>query len=305
MVDVILKDPQTSKPMLIDVSSPTADDYKYLSKSFHLPADLLEVCMDPTHLPKLEKSEGVTMLLVRSYDERSDLKEDGVQSMTRKIVLFIGDHFLIALHRQELPFLTSILNEYRESKDEVFLQLLMRDILLAAAETYHKPLEQAEVRVHEYEKKMLRTPNAKHDWEDIFVTKSRLMVIKRMLWHILNSVQKFVPHTSANLSVFQDLRERLESLHVFADSLLDNLNSLLSIQISLASSGTNEVMRVLTIFSVVFMPLNFIVGVYGMNFEHMPELKFRYGYPAVLTLIVTTALVTFFWFRKKGWIKSH
>jgi magnesium transporter len=268
-----------------------------------LPAVLLEDCMDPTHLPKLEKSEGVTMLLVRAYDERSDSREDGVQSMTRKLVLFIGEHFLVAVHRQELPFLTAALAEIRAQKEEVRLQLVMRDILLAAAETFHKPIESAENRIHEYEKKMLRTPNANHDWEDIFVTKSRLMVIKRMLWHILNSVQKFVPHTNANLSEFQDLRERLESLHFFADSLLDNLNSLLNIQISLASNGTNEVMRVLTIYSVVFMPLNLIVGIYGMNFEHMPELKSTYGYPAVLTLIVVTALSSFLWFRKKGWIK--
>ena len=71
----------------------------------------------------------------------------------------------------------------------------------------------------------------------------------------------------------------------------------------MASHRTNEVMRVLTVFSAFFLPLTFIVGVYGMNFVHMPELGRRWGYPAVLGLMALVCLVIFIWFRRRGWLR--
>ena len=71
-------------------------------------------------------------------------------------------------------------------------------------------------------------------------------------------------------------------MHFYADELLEDVNNLLSIQLALASHRTNEVVRVLTVFSVFFLPLTFIVGIYGMNFQFMPELRQRWGYPAVM-----------------------
>ncbi len=71
---------------------------------------------------------------------------------------------------------------------------------------------------------------------------------------------------------------------------------------SLSSQRTNEVMRILTLFSVFFMPLTFIVGIYGMNFEFMPELKQRWGYPAVLILMALVAVAIYRWFKRKRWL---
>ncbi len=71
---------------------------------------------------------------------------------------------------------------------------------------------------------------------------------------------------------------------------------------SLASQKTNEVMRVLTVFSVFFMPLTFIVGVYGMNFEFMPELKYPFAYWIVWAAMILITIGVFFWFRKKRWL---
>lgn len=303
MINIILRDTKNDQPLLVDIANPGPVEFDYLSANFNLPLDLVEDCMDPMHLPKFEKSHGTTMLLVRAYDEKSNPNDDSVPLMTRKLALFIGDRFLVAIHRKELPFLNSILAESKERESDIYLQQIMIEILIAAVETYHRPLERAEISIHQYEISMLRNPNSKQDWEEVFTTKSRLMVIKRMLWHIQNSVQKFVPRSSDNLPLCQDLKDRIESLHFFADSLLNNLNNLLTIQLSLASNSTNEVVRVLTLFSVIFMPLNFIVGVYGMNFDSMPELKLPYGYLGVWILIIFTALATFFWFKRRGWIK--
>ena len=89
----------------------------------------------------------------------------------------------------------------------------------------------------------------------------------------------------------------------FFDELMESVNSLLNLHLSMASHRTNEVVRVLTIFSVFLLPLSLIASVYGMNFEHMPELKWTYGYPMVIGIMLAVTLGIFLWFRRKGWLK--
>jgi magnesium transporter len=85
--------------------------------------------------------------------------------------------------------------------------------------------------------------------------------------------------------------------------VLEDVNNLMGMYMSYQSQRTNDVVKVLTLFSVFFMPLTFIAGIYGMNFEFMPELKQRWGYPAVLLTMVTVAAVIYFYFRRKKWLK--
>ena len=93
-------------------------------------------------------------------------------------------------------------------------------------------------------------------------------------------------------------------MHFFAEELLEDVNNLLSIQLALASHRTNEVVRILTVFSVFFLPLTFVVGIYGMNFQFMPELRERWGYPAVMGAMGFVTLVILLWFRKRGWLRG-
>jgi magnesium transporter len=80
------------------------------------------------------------------------------------------------------------------------------------------------------------------------------------------------------------------------------LNQLLSIHFNVSTQRVNEVILVLTLFSVFFMPLTFIVGVYGMNFKVMPEIDWKYGYPAVWGLMVLVVLIIWQWFKRKKWL---
>jgi magnesium transporter len=82
----------------------------------------------------------------------------------------------------------------------------------------------------------------------------------------------------------------------------ENTNHLLNIYFNISSQRTNETMRVLTIFSVFFMPLTFIVGIYGMNFHNMPELSWQYGYPATIAAMAIVTIVIYSWFRRKKWL---
>jgi magnesium transporter len=84
--------------------------------------------------------------------------------------------------------------------------------------------------------------------------------------------------------------------------LRDTVGGLLDVYLSGVSNKMNEIMKVLTIMSTIFIPLTFIAGIYGMNFQHMPELHWKYGYPAVLLLMIAIALAMIYFFKKKKWL---
>jgi magnesium transporter len=86
------------------------------------------------------------------------------------------------------------------------------------------------------------------------------------------------------------------------ETLREMVSACLDIYLSTISYRLNAVMKVLTIITTIFMPLTFIVGIYGMNFEHMPELKWEWGYPLVLSVIVVIAIVMLGFFKRKKWI---
>lgn len=248
----------------------------------------------PGHLPKHEKIGDATFMIVRAYDEQAEPGADTVPWMTRKIALLLANRFLLTIHRRKVPLLGPILDWYRRPEGPVYLQTALLDVLAAAVETFGAPLDEIESDLHRYEQAVLTGQTGWNSWEDVFRTKSRLMIIKRLLWHTLSTVQKFIPFSSANVPLCQDVRERIESLHFFATGLLDDLNSLLGIQMALASNRTADIMKVLAIFSVVFLPVTFIVGIYGMNFE-MPELTHQYGYPAVWATMIAVSLGIYVW----------
>ncbi len=103
----------------------------------------------------------------------------------------------------------------------------------------------------------------------------------------------------------QEIRDTTDDLLFYCEDLIETTHQLMNLYISLQSQRTNEVMRVLTVFSVIFMPLNLIAGIYGMNFEFMPELKNPYGYFLTLATMALIAGAVSYWIVKKGWLQSH
>jgi magnesium transporter len=187
---------------------------------------------------------------------------------------------------------------------KTFLPRLLIELINGAIETYEKPLAEAETAIDKFEATVFGEHELGGLLRRIYTEKRRVTQMRRMLSHTLDLVQRLVPASEPTAPLFQDLRENAESMHFWADELVDDVNNLLSIQLAMASHRTGEVVRVLTVFSVFFLPLTFIVGIYGMNFEFMPELRHRLGYPAVLLGMGIVTLAIYFWFRRRGWLRG-
>ncbi|MEO7984916.1 MAG: CorA family divalent cation transporter [Gemmatimonadales bacterium] len=300
----------------LDVVNPSPEELSGIATSHGLHSVSVQDCLDPEHLPKFEQFETYAFAIIRVYDESSSATCSTVQELTRKVAVFYAPAFLIIIHRKEQGWLSRI--EQRligdastagaKERESVQARVITR-LLNAAADTYSQPLEALEARIDRYEESVFASTDAPATalaatLREIHLIKRQVTLVKRLLWRFLEVVQRMTPPSGRAASLFRDVQENVESYHFYADELLDDVNTLLNIQLSLATHRTNEVMRVLTVFSVFFLPLTFIVGVYGMNFQFMPELREHWGYPAILAAMGVVTLVIFLWFRRRGWLRG-
>jgi magnesium transporter len=288
----------------LDVTAPTSDELAGLAELYGLHPMAMQDSLDPEHLPKHEKLRGATFVIVRAYDEEATPEAVTIQQMTRKVAVFAGLTFLITVHRKAMPFFEAFKADCAgRTPDQGGLGEVVVDLIGAVVATYERPLEEAERVLDDFEEALFDGARAEAGLEEIHLVKRRVTVIKRTLWQTLGVVQKLHPSSEGQSPIYQDLRESIESLYTYADEIHDNVSNLLTVQLNIASHRTNEVMRILTVFSAFFLPLTFIVGVYGMNFRRMPELEWRFGYPLTLALMAAVSLSIFVWFRRRGWMR--
>ena len=296
----------------IDVVQPTAAELTEIAERYGLHAVAVNDCLDPEHLPKYEAFDTHTFIILRACDESADVSGVTVQDLTRKIAIFFSPQFLITIHRKDQPWLSAIHERPAIAKHpnrNGFMPLLLSQICNAALDTYLGPMERIESRLDTFETKLfgggvVSSVVFRRELHEIHILKHQVTVYKRLLWRTSDVVQRIVPGAGKAATLFRDVQENAESYHFYADELLDDANTLLNVQLALASHRTGEVMRVLTVFSVFFLPLTFIVGVYGMNFRFMPELQSPWGYPAVLGAMLLVTLVIYRWFRRQGWLRE-
>ena len=298
----------------LDVVQPTPEELGSVAQAHGLQPTAVKDCLDPEHLPKFEQFDGHGFAILRAYDAESERSCGTVQELTRKLAIFSSPTFLITIHRTEQAWLTALearLHAEAAGKagKEGLLAYLLTQVLNGAVDTYLQPMEAIETRIDAFEALVFggRDADARafaEDLRDVHVLKRQVTLIKRLLWRTLDVVQRLSPGSGRAATLFRDVQENVESSHFYADELLDDVNTLLNVQLALAAHRTGEVMRILTVFSVFFLPLTFLVGVYGMNFEFMPELGSRWGYPLVLAAMGGIVLAIYLWFRRRGWLRE-
>ena len=299
----------------LDVVDPTRDELSELVTDYGLHPLSVNDCLDPEHLPKFEVFENHTFVILRAVDADATLEADTVQALTRKLAVFAGPGFVITIHRTDQPWLTALQERglanvplKHATRTEGIQIHLLAQLFNAALDTYSRPLEEIELTLDRFDAKVFEGSVTdgkafRADLRAIHRIKRQVTLCKRLLWRTVDVTQRMVPNAGKASTLMRDVQENAESYHFYADELLDDANTLLNVQLALASHRTGEVMRVLTVFSVFFLPLTFIVGVYGMNFRYMPELEERWGYPAVWLGMAIVTFAIYRWFHMRGWLR--
>lgn len=294
----------------IDVVYPDRKLLEKLADEYELHETSVEDCLDPEHLPKIEFIDDTTFIIARAYDDLATPQSDTVQELTRKLAIFIGTNFVLTIHRIDQAFFLKILDEWKnkqESLDEdeynkTNKDSLVIDILNQIVLSYEKAIKDADLMVDKFEIRIFSAHSDPMLIQELYYFKRKITVIRKMLRQTQDIVRILRAKSENYNPAFQDLKESIDEFLFLTEELTEDSNNLINIHISLASHKTNEVVKVLTLFSVFFLPITFIVGVYGMNFKFMPELEHPLGYPLVWLTMIMVVLTIYIWFRRKGWM---
>jgi magnesium transporter len=291
----------------VDVIGPAPDELRGIAERYGLHPLAVQDSLDPDHLPKYERIGDAQFVIVRAYDELCSPQAASTQALTRKVAMFLGPDYLVTVHRKDQPFLARLREEHalRAPVDAVSVRgRIFADVVNGAVSSFETPLDAAERELERFERTLFRQRDLVPVLREILTARRRVGLVKRMLAHTITAFAKIPTPSDTSSILLQDIRENVEAMFTWADELLEELDTLLNLQLGLASHRTNQTMRMLTVISAFFLPLTFIVGVYGMNFKYMPELAQPWGYPAALLLCLLVAIGIGTWFRRQGWLKQ-
>jgi len=284
-----------------DVFNPSEQQLKDLALEYNLPEAAVIDCLQSEHLPKYEAFEKYFFIIIRFFDSECKVESDNIRQLTRKVAIFYNKSFILTIHRSETDFINRISDKYANEKSVKHPFDIVCKIIKNSMETFSGPLNKMDQEMDVYDSNIFLKKKVPDLLRRLYLIKRKAGVIKK-----LNSISKQViealPNSHQKNSFYEDMRDYQLRLETEADELHDNINNLVSLYISLSSQKTNEVMRILTVFSAFFLPLTFIVGVYGMNFQYMPELTHKWGYPGIILLMVVITISIFQWFKRKNWL---
>lgn len=287
-----------------DLVSPTQEELQKIALDYGLHVTSVEDCLDPVHQPKYERIGDIVFIILRVYDEKCQPETSSVFDITRKIAIFYGENFLITVHRCEMGFINDLMEKWQTNANNTPREqnTLLFDLIKKAVFSYAPALEQLESSIEQFEAKIFSNEDTPAIIKEVHWFRARVSTIRRIFMQSYNALLRIDDYDEKSSPIIYDIRERLERYISLTDTLRESSNDILNTHISLASHRTNSVIRILTLFSAFFLPLTFIVGVYGMNFKYMPELSWKFGYPLVWLIMSGITSGILLWFRKRRWL---
>jgi magnesium transporter len=299
MIKVFLEKGNNDSPFTwLDICDPTLDELNEVAEKYGLHQSSVLDCLDSEHLPKYEVYDGIMFFILRVYDIQATFNSDSINEISRKLAVFVGEDFILTVHRSKQVFLQLVKDKCISQQLSVFdtAGLIFSNSLYS----FEEPLEEINKVIDMYEERMFIRSRFPKQLQQFYILKRKASTIKKILFLSQEVSIRLSGHLDSIAK--QELRDNFLHIETEADQTIEAVNSLLHIYISLSSQKTNDIMQVLTIISVFFMPLTFIVGVYGMNFTNIPELEIPYGYYIIWTLMIIITIIIYVWFRRKKWL---
>ena len=266
---------------------------------------VLEDIVHTGQRPKSETFEDYIYVVLKMLD--IDTAADHITA--EQVSLVLGPHYLISFQEKEGDVFDNVRQRIRTARGRIrksgcdYLAYAMMD---AVVDHYFVILEKLGEKIEQLEEQLLEkhTPQI---LEDIHHLKREMIFFRKQIWplrEVLNSLIKDPTELIQETThiFLRDVYDHTIQVIDTIESLRDVLSGLSDLYLSTVSNRMNEVMKVLTIIATIFIPLTFIAGIYGMNFEFMPELKWRWAYPALWLLLIVIFVVMILWFKRKKWL---
>ncbi|GGI95679.1 magnesium transport protein CorA [Alicyclobacillus cellulosilyticus] len=302
--EVELRPPQPGEVVWLHLVHPGAEELTHtLSHMFRCHPLAIEDALHFGQRPKVDHYAATDTNAEHAFISFYALRSGPV---SQEFCAFIGDGFIVTVVRDEIPAIAGVYHDARNNPEVMDSPgRVLYHILDACVDQYFAVVEELENVVDNLQMTVIHHPGAQVT-PDIFRLKRQLQRIRYLVAdaiHVIELVShEAFPYTAPQQVVyFADVRDHALRMVNEFDALRDHLNGLLDLQMAQRTHRMNDVMKTLTVLSTIFLPWNFIVGLYGMNFQNIPELHWRYGYAYVWGLMLATGAAFVYVFKRKGW----
>jgi len=289
----------------IDLEDPTVKEAAILEDPFHFHPLAIEDCLSEIHHPKVDDYEAYIFAILHGI--RFDAPTDSF--ITRELDIFLGANYLITHHNGPMRSVTTVRDQCNKNLQASMprgVDFLLHAILDQMFEHYFPSLDAIEDKIQMVQVEVFEDPS-RETLDRIFALKKDVMQLRRICLpqrEIINRLARadFKVISARAAVYFRDIYDNLYRIVEGSMSYQDMTQSTMDAYLSAVSNRLNETMKRLTIVSALLMPLTVITGIYGMNFDNMPELRWKYGYFMVLGVMALISGVLLLWFKRNKWL---
>jgi magnesium transporter len=287
----------------IDVAAPGPDEEVFLREQLHFHPLAVEDCVRGRQRPKLDRYPGYYFLVFYA----AAINEERERMALHEVHVFIGRRYVVTVHDHDVPPFQEVMIRWRANPESFrTVGALAHAIVDTIVDGYFPVLDHFAERVDEVEERIFDT-RASSDIEEVLSMRRELTTLRRVLGperEVLGTlVRRDLPFLSPELALYyQDVYDHCIRVVEESENLRDLLGVAIEAQMSISSNRLNETMRLMAAWSIILMGMALVAGIYGMNFVHMPELQWLFGYEWSLALMMGIGFALFMYFRRKGWI---
>jgi len=255
--------------------------------------------------PKMEDLDEYILIILKMlhYDETTDTVS------AEQVSIILGSNFVISFQEASGDVFNSLRERIRSGKGRIRrmgADYLAYALIDSIVDHYFIILEKCGDRVEHLEEELARDPRLQ-TLQSIHTLKREIIFLRKSVWplrEVISGLERAEsPLIHDDISMYlRDVYDHTIQVVDSVETYQDLLSGMLDLYLSSVSNKMNEVMKVLTIFASIFIPLTFLAGIYGMNFEFMPELKVWWAYPALLFVMISVAVALIVFFKRKRWL---
>ncbi len=276
-----------------------------IGKHFGLHPLVMEDILQTDQRPKMEDFDDYIFIITKmlSYNEEEH------QLKAEQFSLVLGPHYVITFQERVGDVFELVRERLRKGKGRIRKRppdYLAYALIDAIVDHYFIVPEKIGERVESLEEELITDPSP-DTLQTIHHMKRELIFLRKSVWplrELIGGLERGDPSlVEEETKVFlRDVYDHTIQVMDTVETLREMVSGMLDVYLSSVSNRMNEVMKVLTIIATIFIPMTFIAGIYGMNFEFMPELKWHWGYPLVWSVIVVIGVIMLFYFRRRRWL---
>ena len=301
----------------IDVETNSAEEFQPIAEHFELHELTIEDCFTPNHSPKLENFRNYDFFVFRSLKYGTALEDslatedwDEVEEKhTWAVNIYLGYKFIITHRREEVPWLDATFRQLAQRPERVFsggVDSLIHRILDVMITRFMRSLRFFEIQIDSFEERALKKPegfdmSAMLELKRDFTGVKQIMINQRAIFSRLSSDSSLISSRQQR-RYFKDIDDHAIAILNLIDKHVETLVNARDVYFAMTNVKLGDTMRILAVITTIGVPLNVMVGLYGMNFSILPFSHHPWGFWVIISLLITLTIIMLALFRRRGWL---